>query len=642
MIARLKRETEELHSRLSPEAQKLLGTDINPSIDKQEQPPLLADLFAIDYRETPIGIRQFITEPFFLGQSLRDSLFPKIIDDLEELFEGEFSEVLLAGGIGWGKTRMAEVGLLYDLYRLSCLRNPAQSFGLIPGSTLALLNVSIKKEQAQKVMFAGLFEIIRRSPYFRKVFPYEPNRTTEIRFPNSITCYPVASNETSMLGEGVFSAAFDEMNFMPVVAASKSAPEGGIYDAAQSLYTRLSRRMLSRFQQKGRLPGHLWLISSPRYPNDFTERKEWEIRDGKSKHIFFRRYSMWETRDRAIFLPENFQVEIGNTTKRTRILDGKETDVDQNRVLTVPIDFRPEFERDPDEAARDLGGRSVLTIHPFIGRRDLVQKMFDNGTAAGLRHPYSKLNVTLQDDDSEYLMPENLHFVKEPRDGKVTTKLFPGPYFAHVDLAKNHDACGVAIGHIVGMKDVQRGVGPERQFERRPVIRVDLVLRVVAPPLGEILAASVRSIFYRFGELGANFGLITYDTWGSHESIQLLNSQGYTADNYSLDKTEMGYETLKTAIYDERVLCYPVPVLLVELTSLIQHEKTGKVDHTPNGSKDLADALAGMVQHCDDYVSMGMDTRSLAPSKGRVDTKGALMERVMSGQRITEAEFDSL
>ena len=105
------------------------------------------------------------------------------------------------------------------------------------------------------------------------------------------SAYPVATTEQSLLGEGVFSAAFDEMNFYSVVERSKQMPEGGVYDQAQMLYNRLSRRLKSRMNQRGRMPGHLFMISSSRYPNDFTERKAKEALDG-DKSIFVRDYAV--------------------------------------------------------------------------------------------------------------------------------------------------------------------------------------------------------------------------------------------------------------------------------------------------------------------------------------------------------------
>ena len=41
----------------------------------------------------------------------------------------------------------------------------------------------------------------------------------------------------------------------------------------------------------------------------------------------------------------------------------------------------------------------------------------------------------------------------------------------------------------------------------------------------------------------------SYDSSGSHESIQILQSQGYEAEHLSVDTTTQPYATLKEVIY---------------------------------------------------------------------------------------------
>jgi len=106
------------------------------------------------------------------------------------------------------------------------LKEPAKTYGLMPNSTLAFLVVSVTRNQAQNVLFRGLSDLIRNSPYFRAYFPSHPKIRSQIRLPQNVVAYPVASTESAVLGEGVFSAAFDEMNFMPVVERSSKRPEG--------------------------------------------------------------------------------------------------------------------------------------------------------------------------------------------------------------------------------------------------------------------------------------------------------------------------------------------------------------------------------------------------------------------------------
>ena len=72
-----------------------------------------------DYIRVPVPIRQFIHDDRYLGKVLKNSIFPKLADDLEEFFDGGCSEALLTGGIGWGKPRFAEIAIAYDIYQVS-------------------------------------------------------------------------------------------------------------------------------------------------------------------------------------------------------------------------------------------------------------------------------------------------------------------------------------------------------------------------------------------------------------------------------------------------------------------------------------------------------------------------------------------
>lgn len=62
-----------------------------------------------------------------------------------------------------------------------------------------------------------------------------------------------------------------------------------------------------------------------------------------------------------------------------------------------------------------------------------------------------------------------------------------------------------------------------------------------------------------------------------------------------MDRTTVPYEFLKSAFYDQRLSIPTNDRLLEELLSLEIDTKANKIDHPPGGSKDLADALAGIV-----------------------------------------------
>ncbi len=640
---RRERVYEEIVARMSPKAREFFRGEIGGRVlaTPETMPEIPVRLSNADYFWQPVDIRTFVEDPKYLGSVLRGNIYGKVLDDLIELFDDDYSEVLLTGAIGWGKTTMAEVGICYDIYRVSCLRSPADAYGMLPGSNLAFINVSVNKSQATKILFGGLGNLIRNSPYFKEKFPFAPNITSELRFPRGVFAYPVAASEQALLGEGVFSAAFDEMNFYAVVEKSKQHPEGGLYDQALQLYTKMSRRIKSRMNKRGMLPGHLWMVSSARYPNDFTERKAVEALTDKT--IFVRQYSAWETKPRSDFMAETFEVEVGDVTRRSRLLDGTETDVNRSRVITVPMDYRAEFEKDPDESVRDFGGVPVLSIRPFIGRRDMITEMMQKGQAAGLRHPFTNFTVTLQ-DEHDHLLPEHFDWIVD-RDGKK--RINDGPYYAHIDLAKVNDAAGFAVAHIVGSRQVSRGFGREKKFETRPLIRVDLALEIVAPPRGEIRISSVRELLYKLRDMGLQFQTVSYDSWGSEESIQILKSEGFSAENLSVDKDSAPYESVKEAIYDGRLLCYDHPRLAMQLATVRKEDKTGKIDHPPHGQKDICDAVAGAVWHAEKAFAGGVtaqwqDVRTIQTATRQPDDNDVLWDKVYNNVPLTEAEIARL
>ena len=209
---------------MSPRAREIYLQRIQQPIDQLQVPyadRINDQLYSINYKTKPVDVVTFVQDQYYLGETLRGNLYPILLDDLQELFAGDYVEVLLKGGIGYGKTTFSYIAIAYDIYLVSCLKEPAAAFGLIPGTSLAFVNVSITEKMAKRILFKGIVNLIKQSPYFRENFPYDPNLTNEIRFPRGVICYPVATTEQSLLGEGVFSAAFDEMNFYAVVERSK-------------------------------------------------------------------------------------------------------------------------------------------------------------------------------------------------------------------------------------------------------------------------------------------------------------------------------------------------------------------------------------------------------------------------------------
>jgi len=119
-------------------------------------------------------------------------------------------------------------------------------------------------------------------------------------------------------------------------------------------------------------------------------------------------------------------------------------------------------------------------------------------------------------------------------------------------------------------------------------------MRLTAPPQGEILISDVRQYIYELIRRGFNIKYVSYDGFASEESIQQLKRKGIMSEVISVDKDTKAYESLKDAIYQNRLEFYEHRPFIDEAKAL-ELRNGEKVDHQPNGSKDCSDAVAGVV-----------------------------------------------
>ena len=101
-LARMALLAKELVTKMSPAAREYFERQAVPIITAK--PPLLArlNLHESDFLWKPVEIEQFCNDNYYLGSILRGNVYEKILQDLVSLFKGNYSEVLLAGSIGWG------------------------------------------------------------------------------------------------------------------------------------------------------------------------------------------------------------------------------------------------------------------------------------------------------------------------------------------------------------------------------------------------------------------------------------------------------------------------------------------------------------------------------------------------------------
>ena len=329
-----------------------------------------------------VSLREFINSPEYLNAV--KECWDSVKDDLEDLFNGNYTEAVFCQAIGSGKSYASSIIIAYLAYKVLCLKNPQTFFGLAKGSQICFLNVSIRAEQSKKIVFGEIKSRIDNSPWFRNFYPPNPEIRSELQFPKNIVIFPGNSKETFPLGYNIFGSVMDEAAWFT---------DTETHDVAEDMFNALHSRIKNRFGDKGLLV----MISSPRYVDDFIEKK---MREAKTNQkIFARRKMLWESKPSYCF-------------------SGKWIDFEGYKI---PAEYKAESERDPGFFKRDYMAIPSLALEPYFKNFELVEQSID---------PKIESPVDEQGKLKPWFKCKN---------GKW--------HFIHVDLSHKRDATGIAMVH---------------------------------------------------------------------------------------------------------------------------------------------------------------------------------------------------
>jgi hypothetical protein len=556
-----------------------------------------------------LSVEEFILNSHYLG-AIGKSVYPVWMDALKEMFLGYYPEVLLTGSIGSGKTTCAELAVIYMFYELCMLSDPQSTFGLMPGSEIVLVCFNRDKRLARDVTYGGVKRKMQTSPFFNKIGV--KFGTNELVLPSkNLRIIAVSAGSADALGRNVFGGVIDEADFLKgsTISSKMAATKGGNKPFVEQLHESIMKRMKSRFDRSGVLPGKLILASSAKNRDAFTNRRIGEAANDST--VFCRDYALYEALPARRFSKKRFWVLVGNERINHKILTDYEYDEmgdagrqhlrgDGCMFLHVPDNFRSDFERNIEDSIRDIGGVVTVTLSPYIQMRGRIYDAID----PTLKHPMPRdtwitgtpLNINWGQISHKVrrrvgvgLWEESVEPIRHPEAMR----------HVHIDLSLGKtDAAGLCIAHTAGVVEVERRDQENLSVvvEEAPIIEVDLILRIEAPPNSEIDIGAVRSIVYAFMDHGFSFNFASLDSFQSAESIQKFRQQGIRADKISVDSTTEPYDYTKLALYEGRLVYYKYPILTGELKDL-QLDISGvkpKVVHLPGGAKDCADSLGGV------------------------------------------------
>lgn len=519
----------------------------------------------------PVDIETFLFDSYYLAKERRE-IYPAVLDELKAINNPQglrivnpYTEGVFTGGIGSAKTTTALYTNAYQLYVLSCFQDPHGAFNLDRSSEILFAFLAVAGNAAE-ADYGRFYAMLEHSPYFNIDFPYNKRVKTMMEFPHRIQVV----SQINTIGQNVMGGMIDEVNFGQLVKNSKRSLDGGEWDQALSVYNGLARRRKSRFLMSGRMPGILCLVSSKRYPGEFTDKKLEEAKTDPSIYVYDKR--VWDIKPPNSYCGEWFYVFPGSSRARPSIVHNRNdyTEQEQEQFVRVPVEYKRDFQDDLPGALRDIAGVGTIVSYPYFQNVNAVADAFKHGP--------SILNLEQTDMETQPLefFPKRFKNLNRKR-------------WVHVDLGLVSDHCGIACGYVEEFKLT------EEEICLMPVITFDFILRVAPPPNGEIKFFKIRRLLTLLRDSGLPIEWVSFDAFQSTDSMQLLRQAGFKTGRQVVDLNASFYSVAKTAVYAGRVKAPKHTKCQEELLRLERNMKTGKVDHPPNGSKDCSDAFAGVI-----------------------------------------------
>lgn len=311
-----------------------------------------------DLKETPVDIATFITDPNYLGSVFSD-IYPYWKDVLQDVYanplRSKYTDVVLAGCLGAGRTTAAVVGFLYDLYILTLVKDPHSKWCLLPKTPL---NLALVIKGYDSPLIDMVFDALSVSPYFKSILLGDVATLKEDMFPNHIGIV-LATTKHFYLGRAILGAIFELENDEDREVKSDADME--------SYYDSCHRRMVTRFMgDEGIVPCHMWMVTSAHglLTNFLKDRIDYYRDDDR---IFVAEPSIWDVQAfKGIYCGDTFVVCVEDGTGEPRIIQEEEIGeaLLHGRILRVPVEYRSDFKKDAYASIVELAGIPVEKPKP--------------------------------------------------------------------------------------------------------------------------------------------------------------------------------------------------------------------------------------------------------------------------------------
>lgn len=503
-----------------------------------------------------------------------------------------------------GKSTSSAVSMLYEIYKLLCMVDPAgfylgKSTGRLVFGLLSFSEDNIKKYV--KDIENGL----TMSPFFKEHVTKDLSMSNITKGGTHITdniILSAGSSESRITGGDLFCCIADEANIKP-----KNAAEEDFVEKRIKMWEEVLLRKSSTLSKAPAMSGIVWMVSSPTENRDVINERIYLVHKNNIKGVkILDNVSTWVARNEI--LEDTFDFYLGSDTKDPIILDDTvdrsnyvygnilEQGIDYTKyesgtILHVPFtnlkgeeDYLSWFRESTVKAIRDIAGRRTSSDTALFGSVGIFSRVFSKENDI-----FSKDVLTInfmegrQFSFGDYLL--NKEYFSNPNSKNCFRYL-------HLDIASKKDMFGLASVY----SDILKFRADNGAEISKRMYFVDFCLGIGASSGCEVDIIKVLEFLYDIKKQGYPIKIITTD---SHQGIlarQHIKSHGIETKYLSLELSKDPYYNLKNTVLTESLIGYKNPLLIKELGGLREYDS--KIGKSKGYTDDLSDSLAGALYSC--------------------------------------------
>ena len=560
------------------------------------------------YKEYPVDMETFIHDPHYLGSIYDGNIFPIWEKLLLEIYPAplitRYDEIIVSAATRSGKSVVSAISMLYEIYKLLCMIDPAGFYLNISTGVLVFGLLSFSEDNIKKYV-AKIENGLTQSPFFKENIPKDLSMSNMTKGGTHLTdniILSAGSNTDRIVGGDLFCCVTDEANIKP-----KNAAEADFVSNRIKMWDEVLDRKSSTLSKSPAMSGIVWMVSSPTEDNDVINERIYQVNKNNVRGVkVLDNVSRWVARDEMS--KDTFEFFLGSDTKDPQILDEAldrgnyikggilETGIDFVRyeagiVLLVPCtdikgeeDYRTWFRESTVHAIRNIAGRRTSSDSALFNSVSVFQEIFkrDNNV-------FSKDILTINFMEGKQFGFEDYLINKEYFKNCISKNCYR---YVHLDIASKKDRFGLTsvYSNLVKFRSDDNIEITKRMYY------IDFCLGIVASAGCEVDLIKVFEFLYGIKKLGYPIKIITTD---SHQGIlarQHIKTNGIDTKLLSVEATKDPYYNLKTTILTKSLTGYKNPLLTKELGGLRDFEN--KVGKSKGCTDDLSDSLAGALYTC--------------------------------------------